>query len=283
MKAVIKWGLISVGAITLAIVVGFVVLVAIVAVRMPQDELLGTEQGSTPKQVQESAQKVSEEPQSGKTGNPVDLVQADVESYYSAASSGDYIYTYEQLSSVDRQNFTQEQWTAANTNLASDTTEYQIQDIVKAAEGVYDVTLTITSTGETRGTQFIYEGGRYVHKLTSEEINMFAQAAGASASATASASASASAAPSSGGDVQVRVVIEATEPVDVSIFDDTFSTSINEQVTSETYEFTMSENSGLSASASTEDMFTGDVSIEVYEDGELVSEDQAEGMALVQY
>jgi hypothetical protein len=78
-------------------------------------------------------------------------------------------------------------------------------------------------------------------------------------------------------------VVEASEPVDVSIMDDTADNVINEQVESQTYQFTMAADSGLSASASTEDLMSGDVSIKVYEDGELVSEDQATGMALVQY
>jgi hypothetical protein len=45
----------------------------------------------------------------------------------------------------------------------------------------------------------------------------------------------------------------------------------------------MNDNGGLSASASTEDLMSGDISIKVYEDGELTHEDQATGMALVQY
>jgi hypothetical protein len=58
---------------------------------------------------------------------------------------------------------------------------------------------------------------------------------------------------------------------------------INEQVTSETFSLSMDEGSGLSASAQTQDIMSEtEVSVRVYESGQLVAEDQSPGMALVQ-
>ncbi|MGF1470517.1 MAG: hypothetical protein ACFB50_02095 [Rubrobacteraceae bacterium] len=83
---------------------------------------------------------------------------------------------------------------------------------------------------------------------------------------------------------QVTVEISSDVPVDVSIYDDNFDvTTAEEIVGSETYEFEIAADSGLAVDAISETM-SGNVSIAVYENGELVAEDNSsEGYAQVMY
>jgi hypothetical protein len=232
---------------------------------------------------------------------PVDTVTSAAEAYYQAVEAEDWGYTYDHLDAETQGAYTEDEWFNINGWGASNyPATFSVQDVVMdptSPSTLSDVTVLLTSPedGSTsvRNTFFVYEDGMWKHRFSAQDYDILAgaQAASASASATSappdpvdSSGSEAGTSSSVGeGQVAVEVVVEASEPVDVSIFDDDFSTSINEQVTSERYTLTLDEDSGLSASASTEGMMDGDVSIKVYEDGTLVHEDEAEGMALVQY
>ena len=84
---------------------------------------------------------------------------------------------------------------------------------------------------------------------------------------------------------QVTVEISSDVPADVSIIDDNFDVNVAEEITgSETYEFEIAADSGLIVDASSEDLMTGNISIAVYENGELIAEDNSsEGYAQVIY
>ena len=73
-------------------------------------------------------------------------------------------------------------------------------------------------------------------------------------------------------------------PVDVSITDDNFDVSIAEGITqTKTYEFDTAADSGLLVSAMNPDL-KGNVSIEVYENGQLKTQDtDSSGYAQVMY
>ena len=83
---------------------------------------------------------------------------------------------------------------------------------------------------------------------------------------------------------QVTVEVSSDVPVDVSIADDNFDANIAEEIVgSETYEFEIAADSGLIVDAYSETM-SGNVSIAVYENGELIAEDNSsEGYAQVMY
>lgn len=276
-----KWGCLSIAAIVGFLVIGVVAL-AIIGSQMPAPSESGAKHNYSEPIKVEKAHSESGSQQSSKSEAPAGNVQADVDAYYGAAASGNYDETYNRLTPDSQAQFSRAEWVEANTTLQSDQGTYEVTNYRNTGGGAFKVDLLVS--GEGRTTTFVYdpESGIYEHSLTTNEIATFSEAL---SSASASASATPSPAPSNSGsgEVTVEVVVEASEPVDVSIFDDDFSTSINEQVTSETYTFTMDADSGLSASASTQDMTGGDISVQVYEDGKLVSEDQADGMALVQY
>ncbi len=72
--------------------------------------------------------------------------------------------------------------------------------------------------------------------------------------------------------------------MDVSITDDNFDVSIAEEITgTKTYEFDIAADSGLLVSAMNADL-KGNVSIEVYENGQLKTQDtDSSGYAQVMY
>ena len=141
------------------------------------------------------------------------IVEHEVKAYYDAAARGDFDYTYEHLSELNRMDFSREDWVSANQTLRSDQASYQITDIHKADLG-YDVELTVN--GKPRKTTFVSEGGEYKHELSDEEYAMFDGAlASASASASAGASASTGATPEPSGGKTVTVV----DVVDGDTFD----------------------------------------------------------------
>ena len=126
------------------------------------------------------------------------------------------------------------------------------------------------------------ENGSWKHELTPEEYELFA---GANATASTSASASSSAsAPANGNTKHIEIVITSDKPADVSISDDSLNWFINEEIVgTETYERYIAANSGLSVSATTE-AYQAQTTIEVYENGELVSQDtSSNGFAMVNY
>ena len=82
----------------------------------------------------------------------------------------------------------------------------------------------------------------------------------------------------------VKVVISSNKPADVSINDDSLNWFVNEEIVgTKTYERDVRENSGLSVSATTQ-AYRAQTSIEVYEDGALVTQDtDPDGFAMVNY
>jgi hypothetical protein len=161
-------------------------------------------------------------------------------------------------------------------------------------------------TSSTRLTYFVYENGSWKHRFSAEENNLYmadasyddfvaAQGGDSSASASASASAAASkktssvaSSANSGANANdqkhVKVVISSDVPVDVTISDDKARWLLQEEISgTKTYEHDIASNSGLTVSASNSKL-RGNVSIEVYENGTLKTQDtDSTGGALVMY
>jgi hypothetical protein len=241
----------------------------------PQQETV-TQGGSEPEQVAESAE-----------GQALGAAQE----YYAAAAAGNYNYTYDALTSAAQGQFSEEDWVSANTALGSDTGTYSIDSTDMVDDSMAEVYLTITSadgTSSERFTQFVLEGAGWKHELTQEEYALFAGATD-TASATASASSSVSASATDGTDTaaglkHVKVVVGSDVPVDVSIMDDNFDWSLSEEITgTKTYENDIASDSGLLVDAMNSEM-SGNVSIEVYENGQLKTQDtDSSGYAQVMY
>lgn len=236
----------------------------------PQQEPV-TQAGSEPEQAAESAE---------------DQALEAAQEYYAAAAAGNYNYTYDALTSAAQGQFSEEEWVSANTSLGSDAGTYSIDSTEMVADSTADVYLTITSadgSSSERFTQFVLENGIWKHELTQEEYTLFA---GATDTATASASSSASATDDSAaaGLKHVKVVVSSDVPVDVSITDDNFDWTISEEITgTKTYENDIASDSGLLVDAVNMEM-SGNVSIEVYENGQLKTQDtDSSGYAQVIY
>ena len=217
------------------------------------------------------------------TKSAEDSARAAAQAYYAAAASGSYSYTYNELSSYSRSQFTEDEWVAANTALGSDAARYSVDSVSMVDDTVADVSLTITlpdGSSSGRTTRFVLENGGWKHDLTQAEYDLFA-----GATATATASATASAPESANANTKhVEIVISSNKPADVSIYDDSFNWAVNEEIIgSKTYERDIPQNSGLSVSAIT-DAYNARTTIQVYEDGSLVAQDSdAHGYALVTY
>lgn len=114
--------------------------------------------------------------------------------YYAAAAAGNYSYTYDALSSASQDQFTEDEWVAANTALGSDAAVYHIDAANVVDDSTVVIYLTITladGSSSKRVTQFVLENDSWKHDLTQSEYELFAGAT-ASAPATASASATSS-------------------------------------------------------------------------------------------
>jgi hypothetical protein len=211
-----------------------------------------------------------------------DPVRAAAQGYYAAAGSGNCSYTYNELSSYARGQFTEDEWVAANTALGSDAASYTIDSVNMVDASTAEIYLTIDlpdgSTSE-RLTRFLLENGGWKHDLTQEEYDLFAGAADDAPSASPSPSPSANA-----NTKHIEIVITTNKPADLSIDDDSFTWAVNEEIVgTETYERGIPENSGLSVTAITA-AFRAETSIEVYEDGSLVARDtDSYGNAIVTY
>jgi hypothetical protein len=215
-----------------------------------------------------------------------DTARASAQAYYSAAGTGNYSYTYNELSSYSRSQFSEDEWVAANTALGSDTASYGINSVNMVDDSTAEVSLTISlQDGSTSGrvTRFILENGSWKHDLTQEEYDLFASATETAASASDLASASASA-NANANPKHVKIVITSNKPADVSIYDDSFNWVVNEEIVgTKTYVRDIPENSGLSVSAITA-AYHAQTSIAVYEDGGVVSQDSdSHGNAIVTY
>jgi hypothetical protein len=245
------------------------------------EEEANEESDEQPTQTQES-----EDPEP--TQEAEDAARAAAEDYYAAAAGGNYSYTYSNLSAVSQGQFTEDEWVTDNTTLGSDAGTYSVDSVEMVDDSTAEVRLTITSadgTSSERFTRFVLENGSWKHELTPEEYELFAGATGDSASASATASASADSEANAGADTKrVKVVISSDKPADVSINDDSLNWFINEEIVgTKTYERDIRENSGLSVSATTQ-AYRAQTTIEVYEDGALVTQDSdPNGFAMVNY
>jgi hypothetical protein len=215
-----------------------------------------------------------------------EAARAAAQDYYAAAAGGDYSYTYSNLSAAARGQFTEDEWIGINTTLGSDAGTYSIDTVQMLGDSTAEVGLTITAadgSSSGRTTRFVLENGGWKHELTAEEYELFAGANADSASASASASAG-SDATASGDTKRVTIIITSDKPADVSIYDDSFNWAVNEEIVgSKTYERDLPENSGLSVSAITA-AYRAQTTIEIYEDGDLVSQDSdPNGNAIVTY
>ena len=213
-----------------------------------------------------------------------EAARAAAEDYYAAAAGGNYSYTYSNLTAVSQGQFTEDEWVTDNTALGSDAGTYSVNSVEMVDDSTAEVQLTITSadgSSSERFTRFVLENGSWKHELTPEEYELFAGATADSASASASADSDASANAST---KHVEIVISSDEPADVSISDDNLDWFVNEEIIgTETYERDIPEDSGLSVSATTQ-AYQAQTSIEVYEDGSLVSQDSdPNGFAVVNY
>ena len=238
---------------------------------------------------EEPADQPTEEPENAEpTQEAEDAARAAAADYYAAAAGGNYSYTYSNLSAVSQGQFTEDEWVTDNTTLGSDAGTYSVDSVEMVDDSTAEVYLTITSadgTSSERFTRFVLENGSWKHELTPEEYELFAGANADSASASATASASADAAPEArAGTKHVKVVITSNKPADVSINDDSLNWFVNEEIVgTKTYERDIRENSGLSVSATTQ-AYRAQTSIEVYEDGALVTQDtDPNGFAMVNY
>ncbi len=128
-----------------------------------------------------------------------------------------------------------------------------------------------------RAQQMVLEDGSWRVVMREEQVSTFT---GGGADQTPSVQQ-----PDDANVKQVTVEISSDVPTDVSIYDDNFDVGIVEEITgTETYEFEVAADSGLSVSAMSEEMMSGNISIAVYENGELVSQDtSSEGYAQVTY
>jgi len=61
------------------------------------------------------------------TGSAEDAACAAAQDYYAVA--GDHGYTYNELSSYSRSQFTEDEWVAANTDLGSDAASYSVNSV----------------------------------------------------------------------------------------------------------------------------------------------------------
>ncbi len=142
---------------------------------------------------QENTQQEAAEPEPASETSEDQALEA-AQDYYAAAAVGNYIYTYDALTSTSQSRFTEGEWVAANTALGSEDASYDIYstELVDATTATVGLTVTTADgSGDDRTTLFVYENGEWKHELTQREYDLFA-----GASATASATASASATPS---------------------------------------------------------------------------------------
>jgi hypothetical protein len=227
-----------------------------------------------------------EQPPTQDTESTEDAARAAAQGYYGAAAAGNYNYTYNELSSYALSQFTEDEWVAANTALASDEASYSIESVTMVDGSTAEVHLTVTlpdGSSFGRTTLFVLENGSWKHELTQEEYDLFASATETAAPATDSATEPAS--PNANANTKhVKIVISSNKPADVSIYDDSFNWAVNEEIVgTKTYERDIPENSGLSVTAITA-AFNAQTTIQVYEDGSLVTQDSdSHGNAIVTY
>ncbi len=229
-----------------------------------------------------------------------DDVRTAAEAYYQAVSGEDWSYTYDHLDSETKNLYTEvewfakNQWFAANGSVTFDILSVDLDNadptpIANVAVGLnYD-----DGSSSTRLTYFVYEDGSWKHRFGEEENNLympsasydeFVAAQGGTSSPSPPASSSASPAADATGLKHVKVVVSSNVPVDVSITDDNLDWLQQEEISgTKTYERDIAAGSGLTVSATNSD-FRGNVSIQVYENGTLKTQDSdSTGFAQVVY
>ncbi len=227
-----------------------------------------------------------------------DEVRAAAESYYEAAAVRDWEYTYSSLDSETQSAYSEDEWFATNDQLADQapgTFTVQSVDLDDSSQGTFaNVSVLLTfedGSTNTRNTYFVHEDGVWKHRFAQEEYDLFATAQSGTSSASPSASSSQSSDASADSDTnvaagtkRVKVIISSDVPVDISISDDDLDWFVTEEITgTKTYERDIESASGLSVDAINSD-FRGNVSIEVYEDGTLRTQDSdSTGLAQVTY
>jgi hypothetical protein len=239
-----------------------------------------------------------------------DDVWKAAEAYYRAVSSEDWAFTYNTLDSQTRSLYTKDEWSAKNQWFADrGSVTFDILSVeldASSPEPIADVSVGLTygdGTTSTRLTYFVYENGSWKHRFGEEENDLFmpdasyeefvaAQGGTASPSATESAAnAGGSSPPASPGSnatatdlKHVKVVISSDVPVDISIADDNANWIVAEQISgTKTYENDIASDSGLIVDAFNAKM-RGNVSIKVYENGQLKTQDSdTSGYAQVIY
>ena len=219
-----------------------------------------------------------------------DEVRAAAETYYEAVAARDWGYTYDHLDSETRSSFTEDEWFAKNDWLADNgSATYTIQsiEIDGSDESIANVAVLLTfedGSTDLRNTYFVFEDGSWRHRFGSEEYDLFATAQTATASASAGDTSATSSASPAAGTKHIKVVVNSNVPVDVYISDDKLDWLQQEEITgTKTYEHDIPENSGLTVSATNENL-RGNVSIQVYENGTLKSQDtDSTGLALIVY
>ena len=203
---------------------------------------------------------------------------------YKYLNEGNYGAAYSLFTEQSKQLISLEQYRAWFENAGN----YQITNFsfptVQVADNTATVLADLTAISDATGgdqyqrtQEMQLENGSWRVVIRGEQVELFA---GTGPTQTPETQQSEDATPK-----QVTVEISSDVPVDVSIVDDNFDVSITEEITgSETYQFELAADSGLLVDASSEDFMSGNISIAVYEDGELVSEDNSsEGYAQVMY
>lgn len=202
---------------------------------------------------------------------------------YQYINDGNYNAAYKLFSEQSKQLVSPEQYTAYFENAGY----YEIVDYTFSSVQVEDDTAVVmtdlfVSSGAggdqqyQRAQQMVLEDGAWRVVMREEQVSTFT---GGGADQTPSVQQ-----PDDANVKQVTVEISSDVPVDVSISDDNFDVGIVEEITgTRTYEFEIADDSGLSVLAMSESM-SGNISIAVYEDGQMVSQDtSSRGFAQVMY
>ena len=166
---------------------------------------------------------------------------------------------------------------AANSDLQAQVSELQIKNSdLQSQEGNAPTKEVTVNEGLSKSEEQDLQ--EKVANLESENANLKAQVEDLKSENNAQA-----AAPAAPGTKHVKVVVSSNIPVDVSISDDNFEWVQQGELTgNRTYEHDLSEDSGLTVSASNFDQ-SGQVYVGVYEDGKLVAEDSDPQYAQVLY
>jgi hypothetical protein len=72
-----------------------------------------------------------------------EAAHAAAQAYYSAAATGNYNYTYNELSSYSRSQFAEDEWVTSNSDLGSDAASYSINSVNMVEDSIAEVKLAI--------------------------------------------------------------------------------------------------------------------------------------------